>query len=143
MSDFLVSHEATITLVAGAATVGVPVPAVPKAIEVPEVGISTRGRRLVRATPVGQDPVRYMLGEKDGSGYLDVYIDMTTDVPFPDGIEAVLTVTHNVQGGDTPNTITGTVMLHKMRQAPVGLSSPPGKQRLRYDWAGTLEKPLP
>ena len=132
MSDFLVSYEATIALVAGVGG------SIPQVTEVPEVGMSNRGRRLVRATGIGQDPVQYMLGEKDGSGYLDLYVDMTADVPFPDGIEATLTVTRNSIGATT-NTITGKVMLHNMRQSPVGESSQPGKQRIRYDWAGTLQ----
>ncbi len=132
MSDFLVSHEATIALVAG--TGG----SIPQVTEVPEVGISKRGRRPVRATPIGQDPVQRILGEKDGQGYFDVYWDMTTISPFPDGIAAVLTVTRNSIGGTT-NTITGTVMIHNKREAPIGKSAPPGKQRVRYDWRGVLE----
>lgn len=137
MADYLVSHEATITLVAGEPTPGVPTPSVPKSSEVIEVGLRQRGRRIVRSTPHPQDPVQYRLGEKDGSGYLDVFVDETTAPPFPDGVEAILTAKFNLLG-DTTNTITGTVMLHNMRHAPFGLSSSPGKQWVRYDWRGVL-----
>ena len=137
MADYLVSHEATITLVAGAATPGVPTPVVPKSSELAEVGLRQRGRRIVRSTPHPQDPIEYRLGAKDGSGYLDVFVDETTAPPFPDGVPAILTAKFNLLG-DTTNTITGTVMLHNMRHAPLGLASLPGKQRVRYDWRGVL-----
>lgn len=132
MAAYLVSHEATVVLVAG------PGGSVPASDDIAEVGMSVRGRRPVAATLPGQKTTSFMLGEQDGSGYIDVYVDIATKPPFPDGIEAVLTATFNSIGSPN-NSITGIVMFHRMRHAPVGMASVPGKQRVRFDWLGVLE----
>ena len=138
MADYLVSHEATITELT---TLKHPVTGddgtVPAKADVAEVGELSSGRRIVPSTQFPRGTVEFALGEKDGSGYLDLYVDETTAIVFPDGIEATLTIEASSGG----KTRTGTVMLHNMRRAPSGLASVPGKQRVRYDWRGTLEEP--
>jgi hypothetical protein len=133
VADYLISREADVAIVEGVVgTVTVPVNN-----DIIEVGILRRGMERVRSTPKHSAVVRYILGEIDGAGYVDMYVEDTVEPPFVDEDDVTMTV--QLDGDGTTQSMSGTVKLFNMRHVPLGPGATPGKQRVRYDWVGALQ----